>query len=145
MLNDILKIAVAALLLGLPLALVNATVFHGRGHPKEELALFIARIVYALVVGLLFSCAMTHIVLTLRDASCGPSWAYYMIGFFCCAPYFMTSRLKQSRDVDHIIDLFGIIASLAGYMLVIVYWEVFFCIPSKAGFLHEISSFVSGI
>jgi hypothetical protein len=142
MIADIFKVAVTAFVLALPLAIINATMFHNKADPRENMPSFVRRVAFSATVGFAFSVIVTHVALTLKDVHGGSAWPYYVAGFFSSVPYFMKSLAKQCRHVDHVVDGIGIGAAVIGFVLVILLWGRFFSIPVKAGFLYEISSMV---
>jgi hypothetical protein len=55
----------------------------------------------------------------------------------------MRSLAKESQDVDHVVDGFGIIAAVSVFVSVIVLWKRFFMDPEKAGILNQISDWIN--
>lgn len=145
MLFDIIKIVLFATFIAFPFALINGLYFHNKGDPRENPKLFAGRIIFSITVGLICSLLTTHLTLTMRSDHASWSWIFYPIGFFLCVPYFMRSLSKESKDVDHVVDLFGIIAAVLSFVSVIVLWNQFFIYPKKAGILYQVSDFIKKI
>ena len=57
----------------------------------------------------------------------------------------MKSLSKQHDEREYIVDFIGIASSITAYVIVVFFWSSFFSNQSKAGFLGEISSFISGL
>lgn len=143
MIIAILKLIVFSTLLGIPLAIINASCFHGK--EKKEIDYIVYRVLFTLVGALVFSMIITHLTLTLKNEQESMGWLFYALGLFFCIPYYLRSNLKENSDFDHFMDGIGIFACLLGYGVVIALWESFFSIPHKAGFLYEISSAINNL
>lgn len=138
MILSILKIIIASTLLGVPLAIINACFFHGKG--SKEVTGLVYRVLFILVGAFVFSLMITHLTLTLKYEQESLGWLYYAVGLFFCIPYYLKSLSKESSDLDHFMDGIGILTSIVAYGLTIAFWSTFFSDPIKAGFLYEFSS-----
>ena len=138
MVISIIVIFITALLLGFPLAAINARCYYGK-------LITPGRVIFAVFWAFLFSLIITHLTLTLMDKQGGPGWVFYIAGLYLCIPYHMKSLLKVSDDREHIIDLLGIFSSISAYGIVVVFWSSFFSNSYKAGFLYDISSTIDSI
>ena len=140
---DIIKIILFATVIAFPFALINGLYLHNKADPRENPKLFAVRIIFSIAVGLFCSLLTTHLTLSIKSDYDSWSWIFYPTGFFLCIPYFMRSLAKESQDVDHVVDGFGIIAAVSSFVSVIVFWKRFFMDPEKAGILNKISDWVN--
>ena len=136
---SIFVIFITSLILGFPLAAMNARRFH------LEKTITLSRIIFSSLGGFLFSLIITHLTLTLMDKQGELGWVFYMAGLYLCVPYHMKSLSKQHDEREYIVDFIGIASSITAYVIVVLFWSSFFSDPSKAGFLGETSSFISGL
>lgn len=145
MLFDIIKIILFATVIAFPFALINGLYFHNKADPRENPKLFVVRIIFSVAVGLFCSLLTTHLTLSMKSDYDSWSWIFYPTGFFLCIPYFMSSLAKESRNVDHVVDGFGIIAAVSSFVSVIAFWEQFFVDTENAGILYKISDWINNI
>lgn len=139
MLYSILIIILFSTCLAIPLSLVNAKYFHGKHEITSDRIFFVA------ASSFIFSLIITHTTLAIITYHDTYSWVFYILGLFCCIPTHHKSLAKECNSHDHLMDGLGILISVIGYILVIMYWDSFFSDPYKAGFLHDFTSIILSI
>ncbi|MAH25632.1 MAG: hypothetical protein CMI19_01555 [Opitutae bacterium] len=134
MIFDIIKVFVSSAALSFPFAAINAYYFHLKG-------LSVNRFIFTIFAAFFVSTIITYLCLMMKYDYSDWGFIFYIVGFFTCTPYFITSRLKVSSDVDHLVDLVGMITSIGSFSAVIFLWDSFFSYPNKAGFIFEFADF----
>lgn len=135
MIIDIFKIILASSILSFPLAAINASIFHNK-------SISFYRLIFIIIGAFLVSSVISSLCVMMRYTHSDSGFVFYIFGLFLCTPYFITSRLKECTDIDHLVDFLGIIVGIGTYALVIFQWDSFFSIPEKAGFVYEIAYFI---
>lgn len=135
MIIDIIKIILASSILSFPLAALNASIFHNK-------SISFYRLIFIIIAAFLVSSVISSLCVMMKHTHSDWGFIFYIFGLFLCTPYFITSRLKECTDNDHLVDFVGIIVSIGTYAVVIFQWDSFFSNPAKAGFVYEIADFI---
>ena len=128
---SISAIFITALILGFPLAAMNATRFN------LKKTITPSRIIFASLGGFLFSLIITHLTLTLMDKQGELGWVFYIAGLYLCVPYYMKSLSKQHDEREYIVDFIGIASSITAYVIVVLFGHRFSLIHPKRAFLGK--------
>ena len=137
---NIIKLFVIAYSLSLPFAIINGLIFHGKSVPILQLK----RLIFTLLVAIFCSLIISHITLCVKESFNHGFWIY-ALGLGASIPSYMRNLYKDCNEVDHSYDGFGIFASILTFILVAVFWESFFSVPHKSGFVSDISLFIRQI